>query len=153
MKHDAQKNRGILAEFGWSTYTLNTLYFVLYISNISKWNTTRPKKPMIEKRMTYLYLFVLVPNYHEIIWERNCEKKRCTPLVFIQVKENLETTFFLLFFHFFYTAINVIKTVLNCVVSFKVHEKSRTLIVETNIMIEFIYLKKAVNLKSVRIGF
>ena len=153
MKHDAQKNRGILAEFGWSTYTLNALYFVLYISNISKWNTTRPKKPMIEKRMTYLYLFVLVPNYHEIIWERNCEKKRCTPLVFIQVKENLETTFFLLFFHFFYTAINVIKTVLNCVVSFKVHEKSRTLIVETNIMIEFIYLKKAVNLKSVRIGF
>ena len=122
------KNRGILAEFGWSTYTLNALYFVLYISNISKWNTTRPKKPMIEKRMTYLYLFVLVPNYHEIIWERNCEKKRCTPLVFIQVKENLETTFFLLFFHFFYTAINVIKTVLNCVVSFKVHEKSRTLI-------------------------
>jgi hypothetical protein len=41
------KNRGILAKFGRSTFTLNTLYLVLYISNISKWKTTRPKKRRI----------------------------------------------------------------------------------------------------------
>ena len=85
------KNREILAKFGWSTYTLNTLYFVLYISNISKWNSTRPKKPVIDKRMTYLYLFVLVPNNYNYHEKKETVKRNAVHRSYlIQVDENLE---------------------------------------------------------------
>lgn len=41
------KNREILAKFGWSAYTLNTLYFVLYISNI------RNEKPRGQRNLEF----------------------------------------------------------------------------------------------------
>ena len=41
-----------------------------------------PKKSTFDKRMNYLYLFVLVPRYN--FKSRNCEKL----LVFGKVKEN-----------------------------------------------------------------
>ena len=105
-------------KFGYSTHRPAQMpfYILLHISNMNQTKLGQRNKPFTKSEL--LIIVRVGASSLSRIWERNCEKKRCTLLVFIQVKENLELLFFRLFFHCFYTTINVIKTVLKCVSPF-----------------------------------